>query len=275
MRIYKTLPDLKQRKQMKLWHKAIKITWSPADIDWFAPGALEKDSHRRSLARALSPILMGEQAALYSITQIIQILGRTSEVEGQFFLTSMLMDESKHVELFTRYYGRIDSEPLSIRRFPPGYLFQSAIMCDDPMQWLTGSLISEVLAKRSLEQIRDAHVDPVLDDACTRVLEDESRHLGFNHIFLADRFQGAFAENEASAGEMSETLLERLEYVLERVPPILQALEADTDEFGMESPDDFFEQLREECRTRLMKSIETGQREWQNASLTEAVSEEG
>ena len=72
-----------------------------------------------------------------------------------------------------------------------------------------------------------------------------------------------------------ETLLERLEYVLERVPPILQALEADTDEFGMESPDDFFEQLREECRTRLMKSIETGQREWQRVSLAEAVSEEG
>jgi len=275
MRIYKTLPDLEHRKQMSLWHKAIKVTWSPADIDWFAPGALESDKHRRSLARALSPILMGEQAALYSITQIIQILGRSSEVEGQFFLTSMLMDESKHVELFARYYGRIDSEPMSIRRFPAGYLFQSAIMCDDPLQWLTGSLISEVLAKRSLEQIRDVHLDPVLDDACTRVLEDESRHLGFNHIFLADRFQSAFAKNEADAGEIAEKLLTRLEYVLERVPPILQELEADTDEFGLESADDFYEQLREECRSRLMKSIETGQRGWQNASLAEAVAEEG
>ena len=43
----------------------------------------------------------------------------------------MVLDEAKHTELLTRYYWRLDREPLSIRRFPAGYLFQSAIMSDD------------------------------------------------------------------------------------------------------------------------------------------------
>ena len=275
MRIYKTLPDLEQRKQMALWHKALKVTWSPKDIDFSAPGAAGAlgvaggagpQKWKDHLARALSPILMGEQAGLYSITNIIRALGRTSEVEGQLFLTTMLVDEAKHVELFTRYYHRIERDPLSIRRFPPGYLFQSAIMSDDPIEWLTGSLVSEVLAKQSLEEIRRLEIDPLLCTLIDRVLEDESRHLGFNHVFLADRFEQGFSKSVRDAGALADKLTTRLEAVLDRVPAILDGLETDMRELGMMDKHTFFETLREDCRRRLSKSIGSGRKAFQAAA---------
>ena len=274
MRIYKTLPELTKRKQLSLWHKALRIDWSPADIDYDSGAKFSRESHRRHLARALSPILMGEQAGLYSITSIIRILGQTSEVEGQFFLTSMALDEAKHCEVFAHYYRRLGHDPLSIRRFPSGYLFQSAIVSDDPIVWLTGSLVSEVLAKHSLMAVRDQHIDPVLDEMCDRILEDETRHLGFNHVFLADRFSSAYERDPADADETAERLHERLEAVLDRVPDILKDLAPDMHELGLPTPDDFFEKMREECRTRLSKSVDTGRRDWQKASLAEAVEAE-
>ena len=149
MRIYKTLPDLQRTRQLSIWHKALRSTWSPEDLEWNAPGGVKSDERRDQLARVLSPVLMGEQAGLYSITSIIQILGRTSNVEGQLFLTSMALDEAKHTELFARFYQRLQRGALSIRRLPSGYLFQAAIMSDDPIEWLTGSLVSEVLAKHT------------------------------------------------------------------------------------------------------------------------------
>lgn len=275
MRIYKTLPDLERRKQMALWHKALKITWSPKDIDFDAPGAglgtgvsggAGPHKWRDHLARALSPVLMGEQAGLYSITTIIRALGRTSEVEGQFFLTTMAVDEAKHVELFTRYYHRIDRDPLSIRRFPPGYLFQSAIMSEDPIEWLTGSLISEVLAKQSLEEVRRLEIDPLLGTMIDRILEDESRHLGFNHVFLADRFEEGYSKDARDAGATAEKLNARLEAVLERVPAILDGLEDDMRALGMIDKHTFFEQLRDDCRRRLAKSIDAGRRAFETAA---------
>ena len=176
----------------------------------------------------------------------------------------MAMDEAKHLEVLTRYYRRLERDPLSIRRFPAGYLFQSAIVSDDPVEWLTGSLVSEVLSKNSLEEFLRVGLDPVLDDVCRRILEDEARHLGFNHVFLADRFQSSFGADERGAEQIAEQLGARLEAVLDRVPPILEGLAADMRAMGLVDKDDFFERLREECRTRLRKSVSAGRSAWKD-----------
>jgi hypothetical protein len=198
---------------------------------------------------------MGEQAAFYSITTIIQALGQTSEVEGQFFLTTMAVDEAKHTELFTHYYHRLERQPLSIRRLPSGYLFQSAIMSNDPIEWLTGSLVSEVLAKNTLEALRAVVADPVFGDMCERILEDEARHLGFNHVFLADRFREARgAKPRHDVDETVERLADRLRKVLDLVPPILRDLDADVSALGID-PEAFLDALNLECHARLRKSV--------------------
>ena len=133
MHIYKTLPDLQRTRQLSIWHKALRSSWSPEDLDWSAPLGIKGDVRDR-LARVLSPVLVGEQAGLYSITRMVQILGQSAEVEGQLFLTSMALDEAKHTEMFALFYRRLERDAMSIRRFPSGYLFQSAIMSEDPLE---------------------------------------------------------------------------------------------------------------------------------------------
>jgi hypothetical protein len=255
MRLYKTLPDLTRRRQLAVWHKALRARWSPEEVNWRAPLGLGP-ADRDRLARVLSPVLMGEQAGLYSITSVIQALGRTQEVEGQFFLTTMAVDEAKHTELFTLYYHRLEREPLSIRRLPSAYLFQSEIMSNDPAEWLTGSLVSEVLAKNALEALRPRVEDPVFGDMCDRILEDETRHLGFNHVFLADRFDEAHRAGRHDGNETADRLTHRLTTVLDKVPPVLRDLDADIRALGMD-PEAFLAGLRVECRTRLQKCLRT------------------
>ncbi|MBI4613394.1 MAG: hypothetical protein HY720_07255, partial [Planctomycetes bacterium] len=122
--MYKTLPDLTNERQLALWHKALKNQWSANDLDWKKPVRMTAPA-RKTLARILTPVLIGEQSALYSVSSLIPIFGSRSEVEGQFYLTTWAVDEARHTELFTRFYWRIEEEPLPIRRFPSGYLFQS------------------------------------------------------------------------------------------------------------------------------------------------------
>lgn len=270
MKIYKTLPDLQKARHMNLWHKALKSTWSPEEIDWDGLGAPKLEAARDQIARILSPILVGEQAGLYSITSMIGILGQDLDVESQMYLTTMAVDEARHTELFTRFYRRIEREPLPIRRMPNGYLFQSAIISDDPLEWITGTLVSELSAKIIQEDLRTLELDPVLDEMCRRILIDETRHIAFNHIFIEDRFFQAVAADEAGAVSLATRLREKLESVLERVSPCMDDLQRDFDQIGLDT-EKIHAQICEESRRRLDNSIESGS---ERARRTEVAASE-
>lgn len=259
MRIYKVLPDLSRQRHMKIWHKALRSQWSAADIDWTKPQRIADRGRRDQLARVLTPVLMGEQSALYSVTSLIPILGKNAEVESQLYLTTWAVDEGRHTELFTRYYHRLDREPLSIRRFPAGYLFQSQIMAEDVTQWLSGVLISEVLAKLVMESFRDLDLDPVLSEISEGILVDEARHLGFNHIYIEDKFSVIGREGEDRAETERARLVAQLRAVLDKAKPIFDALHDDMTGIGME-PDRMYHDLGVEALRRLEKSIAAGLR---------------
>jgi len=260
MHIYKVLPDFKKPKQLGLWHKALKSQWAPDDaVDWDLPKRSGRDKLIDQLARIMTPLIMGEQAALYSVTEIIQILGQEQAIEGQFYLASMAVDEARHTEMFARVYHRLETQPLSIRRFESGYLFQSAIMSKDPSEWLTGSLISEVVAKHTLEELRRVDVEPVLTQVCNKILEDEARHLAFNHVFLEDRSYEMFVKDGKSADEWAHHLRERLAHVLDTVGPILRDLGDDLKAVGID-PDDLGQRTIEDATRRLDKSLDSGRK---------------
>jgi len=259
MRIYKVLPDLDKKRHMKIWHKALRSQWSATDLDWDRPQRITSPRLKDQMARVLTPILMGEQAALYSVSGLIPILGQRGEVESQLYLTTWAVDEARHTELFSLFYHRLDREPLPIRRFPAGYLFQSQITSDEPAEWLAGVLVSEVLAKLVLEEFRRLDLDPVLSDVSDGILLDEARHLGFNHIYVEDRFCGYWQIGEDEGKKQSEHLHARLRGVLSMVPPIFEALKSELAEMGMET-DVVLEKLQQEAAWRLDKSIEAGRR---------------
>jgi hypothetical protein len=253
------LPDLTKERQMKIWHKALRSQWSAADLAWDTPQRITKRGLKDQMARVLTPILMGEQAALYSVSGLIPVLGQRSEVESQFYLTTWAVDEARHTELFARYYHRIDREPMSIRRFPAGYLFQSQIVSKEPAEWLAGVLVSEVLAKLVMEEFRRLDLDPVLSEIADGILLDEARHLGFNHIYLEDRFSGLFQQGEDEGKTYTEHLHARLQAVLSQVPPIFNALASELNEMGIDTERLLFD-LGKEAAWRLDKSIQAGER---------------
>ena len=257
MNRYKVLPDLSNERQMRLWQQGIRKQWSAKDLDWNAPRRITGERIRDQLGRVLTPVLTGEQSALYSVSGLIPVLGRQSEVPAQFYLTTWAVDEARHTELFARYYGRIDREPLSIRKFPDGYLFQSRIISKDPCEWLTGVLASESMAQVVSHELRDLDLDPVLSDICAGILEDEARHLGFNHIYMEDQFRQFYAKDPEKADEKADSLRDRMKYVPEGVPPIIEAVREDMDELGidMDKVQDILDRV---ARHRLDKAINGG-----------------
>jgi len=260
MKLYKVLPDLSKKRHMKIWHKALRSQWSAADLDWQTPHRITSRRFKDQLGRLLTPILMGEQAALYSVSGLIPILGQRAEVESQLYLTTWAVDEGRHTELFTRFYHRIDREPMSIRHFPAGYLFQSYIVSKEPAEWLAGVLVSEVLAKLVLEEFKRLDLDPLLSDIADGILKDEARHLGFNHIYLEDHFSDLFIEGAEEEGRAySVKLQQRIEHVLEGVLPMFDGLTEEMAEIGIDK-EKLYHDLRTEASWRLDKSVSAGER---------------
>ncbi|MEM9594096.1 MAG: ferritin-like domain-containing protein [Acidobacteriota bacterium] len=259
MKIYKVLPELAKKRHMKIWHKALHSQWSASDLPWSTPQRLTDKHLKDQLGRVLTPVLMGEQAALYSVSGLIPILGKTSEVESQFYLTTWAVDEARHTELFTLFYRRLDREPMPIRRFPAGYMFQSAIVSDDPAEWLSGVLVSEVTAKKLMEEFRRLDLDPLLSKIADGILIDEARHLGFNHIYIEDQFKGLYRDEDRKGEERAAHLHRWLEKVLSHLPPTLDQLATELKDLGIDRIE-LFEQVGEEAKKRLEKSIQSGWR---------------
>ena len=244
---------------MKIWHKALRSQWSATDLDWDRPQRIAKAHLKDQLARVLTPVLMGEQSALYSVSGLIPVLGHRSEVESQFYLTTWAVDEARHTELFSLFYRRLDREPMPIRRFPSAYLFQSQIVSKDPAEWLAGVLVSEVLATQMMEEFERLDLDPVLSDIAHGILRDEARHLGFNHIYLEDRFARLYATEEAEAAAYAGQLHERLGKVMAAAGPIFDALDRELADIGIDRHR-LVEELAAEAAARLDKSIAAGRR---------------
>lgn len=274
MNIYKVLPDLGKKRHMALWHKALRSQWSAEDLDWEAPRRIGSARAKDQLAKVLSPILMGEQAALYSVTSLIPILGHRAEVESQFYLTTWAVDEARHTELFARFYGRLEREPLSIRRMPSGYLFQSQINSQQPGEWLAGVLVSEVAAKAFMQEFLRLDLDPVLSEISDGILRDEARHLAFNHVYLEDVFAGLFREGLEEGAVYGDELRRRLEQVLALVPPVFDSLETEMRDIGLDR-ELLFHSIAQEARQRLEESIRRGEKvaakEAAESSLTAAA----
>ena len=259
MKIYKVLPDLSKERHMKIWHKALHAQWSASDLPWSTPKRLNNQHLTDQLGRILTPVLMGEQAALYSVSGLIPVLGKTSEVESQFYLTTWAVDEARHTELFTRFYERIDRQPMSIRRFPAGYVFQSSIVSDDPAEWLAGVLVSEVTAKILMEEFRRLDLDPLLSKIADGILLDEARHLGFNHIYIEDRFKDYYLDREDRGEGVAQSLHQRIAGVHDALRPALESLKTEFNDLGIDRIE-LWDKVGSEAKHRLDKSIHAGQR---------------
>jgi len=191
---------LYEKAKRDQWNAARDIAWDtpPPDdgrvladelIDihgspmWERLGAHERvELNRRIAAWRLSVLLYGEQGALLACSQMVNIVAGADQ---KFFQATQVVDEARHNEVLERYLeGRLEGLHYPMPE-NERVLFDSIL--SDPRWYIKTialQLVAETFAVAMFKMMAEAAVDPVLGEICRRILQDESRHMGFGMLAL-------------------------------------------------------------------------------------------
>lgn len=193
-------------KGRRLYEVAKLKTWNPnTDIDWvplapdqalvkedFWPAAqmgltevLAEDEvlelNRRERAWALSQILHGEQGSLLLCAQLVNM---RPDMDGKLFLASQVMDEARHIEVFTRYLERLEIFEVD---FNVKFIIDSLLGTPNWHKKAVGMLVLvEGYAMGAFNYTKRSNLDPCLDQILEFVMQDEGRHVGFGIDSIAE-----------------------------------------------------------------------------------------
>jgi ferritin-like protein len=224
---------LYEKAKRDQWNAARDIAWDtpgPADgrvladelIDihgsplWERLGEHERvELNRRIAAWRLSVLVYGEQGAMLACSQMVDVVTGTDQ---KFFQATQVMDEARHNEVLERYIqarlgGLHYPMPENAR-----VLFDSIL--SDPRWYIKTialQLVAETFAVAMFKMMAEAAVDPVLRDICRRILQDESRHMGFGMLALPAIVRDA---SPAERIEMEDYTCMALEKVLTGFFPV-------------------------------------------------------
>ena len=138
----------------------------------------------------LSQIVHGEQGALMCTAKICE---QVPWLEAKYYASTQVMDEARHVEVFSRY---LDTK---LRGHHPisGHLL--ALLEDvlgDPrwdITYLGMQIMIEGLALASFGFLHAITPDPLLKTILRYVMSDEARHVAFGVLSLAEAYEGMSA----------------------------------------------------------------------------------
>ncbi len=145
----------------------------------------EKDRvelNRRITAWRLSVLVYGEQGAMLACSQLVDTV---AGADAKFFQATQVMDEARHNEVLERYIqhrlGGLHYPMPENERF----LFD-AILTDSRwyIKTIALQLVAETFAVSMFRMMQECAVDPLLGEVCGRILQDESRHMGFGMLAL-------------------------------------------------------------------------------------------
>jgi ferritin-like protein len=218
-----------------LYEKAKRDQWNASrDIAWDTPGTVDGrvlsdeliDIHgspmwerlgetdrvelnRRITAWRLSVLVYGEQGAMLACSQLVDIVSGTDQ---KFFQATQVMDEARHNEVLERY---IETRLGGLHYpMPENERFLFDAILTDPRWYIKTialQLIAETFAVSMFRMMGQAATDPVLREVCGRILQDESRHMGFGMLALPAIVQGA---SDGERREMEDFTCLALEKVL-------------------------------------------------------------
>jgi hypothetical protein len=217
-----------------LYEKAKRDQWNAArDVAWDAPGSPDGrvladeliDIHgspmwdrlgeqqrvelnRRIAAWRLSVLLYGEQGAMLACSQLVDIVDGADQ---KFFQATQVMDEARHNEVLERYLGsRLDGLHYAMPENERA-LFD-CILGDSRwyIKTIALQLVAETFAVAMFKMMGEAAVDPVLGEICRRILQDESRHMGFGMLALPAVVRDASASERREMEDFTCTALEKV-----------------------------------------------------------------
>ncbi|MDQ6782404.1 MAG: ferritin-like domain-containing protein [Actinomycetota bacterium] len=150
----------------------------------------------------LSQFLHGEQGALLCTSRIVETV---PWIDAKYYAATQVMDEARHVEVFSRYLD----EKLSGHYPINAHL---GLLLDDiigesrwDMTYLGMQVMVEGLALAAFGFIHDTTTEPLLKQLLRYVMSDEARHVAF----------GVLSLQELYAGLSTAELMERKEFAFE------------------------------------------------------------
>ncbi len=204
------LRELYEKAKREQWNATTQLDWSTsvdceseiipqatnplADFPPFqklSPAERVRLRHGQ-VALQLSQFLHGEQGALIVASQLV---GAVPWTDAKYYAGTQTMDEARHVEVFSRYLReKLEWEwPIneSLKE-----LLDTAI-CDSrwDFKYLGMQIIIEGLAMAAFGFLYKSAQEPLLKQLLYYVMRDESRHVAFGMLSLAD-FYADMKESE-------------------------------------------------------------------------------
>jgi hypothetical protein len=153
--------------------------------DRLTPAEVRK-VRREALSWTLSQFMHGEQGALLATAQIVDA---TPWFESKLYGASQVMDEARHVEVYSRYLREKLTRVYPINAHLKQLLDQ--ILTDGrwDMKYLGMQIMVEGLAMAAFGFMHKVCQEPLLTELTHYVMRDESRHVAFGVLSLAEFYK--------------------------------------------------------------------------------------
>lgn len=101
----------------RLWAKAKKLFWDPADIDYTKDAQdwqTMPEEIRQAVALGARGFMVGEEAVTLDILPLVRAISDEGRLEETIFLTSFALEEAKHVDFFRTWFDAVGFDPSSV-----------------------------------------------------------------------------------------------------------------------------------------------------------------
>ncbi|HVN84220.1 MAG TPA: ferritin-like domain-containing protein [Candidatus Binatia bacterium] len=175
------------------WSQAVSADESLVDPDWNAfgqtatfrslPDVLKSRVTRRGLGRTLNMLQVGESVAQDVCAKLALAL---REEDYRNHAVAQAMDEARHHLAYRRFIEKMN-EP--VEDIDPGIemTFDGLLATNDPLEIIaTEQFFLESFAMTIFENLVRYARNPLLRQIVTLITRDESRHMGFGVLYLAE-----------------------------------------------------------------------------------------
>jgi ribonucleoside-diphosphate reductase beta chain len=212
------------------YHKAKRLLWDPRDVDcvqdrrdWLALPADQRDL----ILRVGSLFLAGEEAVAHDLAPLLVAVRRDGgHTEDEFFLTTQIFEEAKHLEFFDRWFDEVAGGEVDWASFlgeSYGVIFYQALpealnrllIDNSAIAQVEASVVYHLIVEGVLAEtgyhgfyqaLKDRGLLPGLVQGIELVQRDEARHIAFGVYFLQRHVQADPALWNVIEDRMSELL---------------------------------------------------------------------
>ena len=147
------------------------------------PAAARAHATRRALGRMLNILQVGESVAQNVCARLVLTL---REEDYRNHAAAQAMDEARHHLAYRRF---LDAMPEEVEDIDPGteMMFDALLCMEDPLELIaTEQFFLESFAMTIFEGIREHATHPLLRRIIELITRDESRHMGFGVLYIAE-----------------------------------------------------------------------------------------